>query len=158
MICEKHLCVASSGTITVHLSLIPVQRSPVLDCIAHNPSLRPRTVISTYYQETFSDRAIDLDEFYESAKAGGRPFFVFILQRSKEENIKRLSKRSSGFKSKLSDVKILEDILQNHFVYSFYNAGFKPPDVWEYRLDVGSIEPEEAAAAISDILRGHKNT
>ena len=112
-------------------------------------------MITTYYQETFSDRAIDLEEFYHAAKKGGRPFIVFILTCSKEENIKRLADKSRESKSKLRDVNILEDILKNHFVYSFYKAGFHAPDVWEYRLDITSLKPEEAAAEMLEKVKQH---
>lgn len=70
---------------------------------------------------------------------------VFILQCSLEENVKRLVGRSSTPKSKLSDVDILTDIRQNHYVYSFLEHGYSTPDVWEYRLDIENLRPEEAA-------------
>ena len=126
----------------------PFQRDSITGCIADNPTLRPRTVITTYYQETFNDREIDLEEFLQCAKRGGRPFFVFILECSEKENMKRMTSRSSGFKTKLTDLKILEEIRKNHFVFSFYDAGFKPPDVWEFRLDVEDLGPQEAASSI----------
>ena len=118
---------------------------PVLDNVAHNPTLQQRTVITTYYQETLDTRDIDLQEYLASAKAGGRPFVVFILQCSPEENIKRLVGRSSNSKSRLSDADILTDIRQNHYIYSFLEQGYSSPDVWEYRLDNENLRPEEAA-------------
>lgn len=132
-----------------------IQRDPLLECIASNPALRPRTVITTYYQETFDDRAIDLEDFYRCAKKGGRPFIAFILTCSEQENIKRLSDKSRESKSKLRDVKILDDILKNHFVYSFHKAHFEPPDVWEYSLDITNLQPDEAAADILSKIKKH---
>ncbi|KAL9080471.1 MAG: hypothetical protein Q9157_000785 [Trypethelium eluteriae] len=132
------------------------QRDPIFDCIATNPSLRPRTVITTYYQETFADRAIDLEECLHSARRGGRLLIVFILTCSKEENMRRLLDKSRESKSKLRDIKILEDILENHFVYSFDKAGFKPPTVWEYSLDITSLDPQGAALVILDIVKEHE--
>ena len=77
---------------------------------------------------------------------------VFILQCSPEENIKRLVGRSSTSKSKLSDLDILTDIRQNHYVYSFLEHGYSTPDVWEYRLDIENLQPEEAAHQILQAL------
>ena len=117
-----------------------------------NPALQQRTIITTYYQDTLETSDITLHEFLASAKKGGRPFVVFILQCSLEENIKRLAGRSSTWKSKLSDVDILGDIRQNRSVYSFLEHGYSPPDVWEYRLNIENISPKEAAHQISKTL------
>lgn len=130
-----------------------LQRTPVLDSIAKNPALRQRTIITTYYQETLEDREIDLKEYFESAKEGGRPFVVFLLRCSPEENIRRLLARSASPNSRLADADILKEIRQNHFVYSFYNDGFKKPSVWEYQLDIEDTEPEEAARKILEIMK-----
>ncbi len=78
---------------------------------------------------------------------------VFILKCSPEENIRRLLGRSSSSKSRLSDVNMLRDIRQNHFVYSFIENGYKTPDVWEYQLDIENVKPEEAAHKILEILK-----
>lgn len=141
--------IAGSRKLTIEL----LQRSSVMNYITHSPALRLCTIIATYYQETFSDREIDLEEFYTSANQGGRALIVFILTCSVEENIRRLSSRSSGFKSKLTDVDILKDIRQNHFVYSFYDAGYRQPDVWEIRLDVGDKTPEAAASNMLETIK-----
>ena len=125
----------------------------MLDSIANNPSLRQRTVITTYYQETLKDREIDLKEYFESAMKGGRQFVVFILRCSPEENIKRLVGRPKSPKSRLTDANILREIRQNHFVYSFFNDGFKKPDVLEYELDIEDTKPEEAARKILELLK-----
>lgn len=128
-----------------------------MDCIAENSTLQRQTIITTYYQETFGDgRAIDLEEFYRSAKKCGRLFIVFILRCSEKENIRRFSSRPSGLKSKLTDQTILEDILHSHRVYSFLKAGYKPPDVWEHELDVDDMSPEEAAANILSFIQYHE--
>lgn len=128
-------------------------RTPVLNSIAKDPVLQQRTIITTYYQETLETREIDLKEHFESAKGGGRPFVVFILKCSPDENIRRLLSRSSSSNSRLSDVNILTDIRQNHFVYSFFEDGYKSPDVWEYQLDIENVKPEEAAHKILQILK-----
>ena len=128
-----------------------------MDSIANNPSLRQRTVITTYYQETLEDREIDLKEFLDSAVKGGRPFVVFILSCSPEKNVSRLLDRERSLKSRLADADILKDIRQNHSVYSFYDDGFvlesARPTVWEYVLDVEDTKPEEAAHQILDIMK-----
>lgn len=129
-------------------------RTPILDCIANNPSLQHRTIITTYYQETLEDREIDLKEFFESAMRGGRPFMVFILSCSPQENTRRLLGRSRSSKSSLRDENILNDIRQNHFVYSFFDDGFQKPDVWEYQLDIEDTKPEEAARKILELMKG----
>ena len=134
------------------------QRAPILDSIAKNPVLRQRTVITTYYQESLENRSITLHDFLASAKTGRRPFVVFILQCSPEENIKRLVGRSSTWKSKLSDADILKDIRQNHTVYSFLKHGYSTPDVWEYRLDIENLPPEEAARQILKALKDGPGT
>ena len=77
---------------------------------------------------------------------------VFILQCSPEENIKRLVGRSSNSKSRLSDADILTDIRQNHYIYSFLEHGYSSPDVWEYRLDIENLRPEEAAHQVLKAL------
>lgn len=82
---------------------------------------------------------------------------VFILQCSPEENIKRLVGRSTS-KSRLSDVDILTDIRQNHTVYSFLEHGYSTPDVWEYRLDIDTLPPEEAAHRILKALEDGPGT
>lgn len=128
-------------------------RTPILDSIANNPALRERTIITTYYQETFETREIDLKEYLETAKRGGRPFVVVVLRCSEKENTRRLVGRSPGSKSKLTDASILEDILQNHVVYSFYNDGCKSPDVWEYELDIEKSTPKEAASNILKLIK-----
>lgn len=107
------------------------------------------------YQETFSDRAIDLEEFYESAKKGGRFSIVSILYCSEQENIRRLSHRSSGSKTKLNDVAILEHIRRDHFVYSFYGSGFNSSAVWEYHLDIENMLPQDAASKILNLIEKH---
>ena len=112
-----------------------------------------RTIITTYYQETLGNRDNTLHEYLASAKAGGRPFVVFILQCSPEENIKRLVGRSSTWTSKLSDVDTLIDLRQNQLVYSFLEHGYSNTDVWEYRLDIENVPPEEAAHRILKILK-----
>ena len=125
----------------------------MLNSIASNPSLRQRTIITTYYQETLKDREIDLKEYFEGAVKGGRPFVVFILRCSPEENIRRLLGRPASLNSRLTDTDILKDIRQHHFVYSFYDDGFKQPDVWEYQLDIEDTKPEEAAHKILEHLK-----
>ena len=82
---------------------------------------------------------------------------VFILQCSPEENIKRLIGRSTS-KSRLSDVDILKDIRQNHTVYSFLEHGYSTPDVWEYRLDIENLPPEEAARQVLKALKDGPGT
>ena len=129
------------------------QRTPILDSIAKDPSLRQRTIITTYYQETLEDREIDLKEYLESAVKAGRPFLVFILRCSPEENTERLLDRSSNSKSKLTDAKIMEEIRQHHCVYSFFDDCFKRPDVWEYQLDIEHTKPEEAARKILELMK-----
>ena len=124
-----------------------------MDSIANNPSLQQRTIITTYYQETLEDREIDLKEYFESAMKGGRPFVVFILRCSPEENTRRLLGRSTSPKSRLTDADILKEIRQNHFVYSFFDDGFKKPDVWEYQLDIEDTKPEEAARKILELMK-----
>lgn len=78
---------------------------------------------------------------------------VVILRCSERENIRRLLSRSSGLKSKLTDASILEDIRQNHVVYSFYNDGFGPPDVWEFELDVEHSGPKDVASNILELVK-----
>ena len=78
---------------------------------------------------------------------------VFILHCSAEENIRRLLGRPTVPKSRLTDVNILKEIRQNHFVYSFFNDGFRKPNVWEYQLDVEDTEPEEAARKIVELMK-----
>ena len=78
---------------------------------------------------------------------------VFILRCSPEENTRRLLGRSKSSTSKLTDVNILNDIRQHHFVYSFLDDGFEKPDVWEYQLDVEVIKPEEAARKILELMK-----
>ena len=124
-----------------------------MDSIANNPSLQHDTIIATYYQETLTDREIDLKEYFESARKGGRPFVVFILHCSPEENTRRLLGRPTNLKSRLTDANILKEIRQNHFVYSFSNDGFKKPDVWEYRLDIEDTMPEEVARKIMELMK-----
>ena len=155
VICEKPLFVSPLHIKEVALCLTcPYsQRTPILDSIAKNPSLRQRIIITTYYQETLEDREIDLKEFFESASRGGRPFVVFILCCSPEENTRRLLGRSRSSKSSLTDENILNDIRQHHFVYSFFDDGFQKPDVWEYQLDVEHIKPEEAARKILELMK-----
>ena len=153
--CEKHLYVSTvrNQDVAVWLIIPTSQRTPILDSIANNPSLRQRTIITTYYQETLEDRQIDLKEYFESARKGGRPFVVFILHCSPEENTRRLLGRPTSPKSRLTDANILKEIRQNHFVYSFSNDGFEKPNVWEYQLDIENTEPEEAARKIIELLK-----
>ena len=155
VICEKHLYMSTmhNKDVSLWLTCPYWQRTPILDSIAKNPSLRKRTIITTYYQETLEDREIDLKEFLESATRGGRPFIVFILRCSPEENTKRLLGRSRSSKSSLRDENILNDIRQNHFVYSFFDDGFQKPDVWEYQLDVEDTKPAEAARKILELMK-----
>ena len=129
------------------------QRTPILDSIARLSSLQQRTIITTYYQETLEDREIDLKEYFESARRGGRPFVVFILRCSPEENTRRLLGRSRSPKSRLTDASILKEIRQHHYVYSFFDDGFKKPDVWEYQLDIDDTEPEKAARKILELMK-----
>ena len=68
----------------------------------------------------------------------------------------RLVDKSRELKSELRDVRILKDILENHFVDSFRNAGFQPPDAWGYNLDITSTYPHKAALAILDIVGKHE--
>lgn len=128
------------------------QRTPILDCIANNPALQQHTVITTYYQDTTETREISLKEYLECAIKGRRPFVVVILGCSEGENTRRLLGRSPGSKSKLTDVNILKEIRQNEVVYSFYEDGFKSPDVWEYRLDIENTKPKETAHEILELL------
>ncbi len=78
---------------------------------------------------------------------------VFILRCSPEENTRRLLSRSTSPKSRLTDANILMEIRQNHFVYSFFDDGFKKPDVWEYQLDIEDTKPEEAARKILELMK-----
>lgn len=78
---------------------------------------------------------------------------VVILHCSEEENIRRLTGRSPGSKSKLMDVDILREIRQKHFVYSFYSDGLKVPAHWKYELDIENLEPEKAAGTILGLLK-----
>ena len=78
---------------------------------------------------------------------------VFILRCSPEENTRRLLGRSTSPKSRLTDADILKEIRQNHFVYSFFDDGFKKPDVWEYQLDIEDTKPEEAARKILELMK-----
>lgn len=78
---------------------------------------------------------------------------VFILRCSPEENTRRLLGRPASLNSRLTDTDILKDIRQHHFVYSFYDDGFKQPDVWEYQLDIEDTKPEEAAHKILEHLK-----
>ena len=78
---------------------------------------------------------------------------VIVLSCSPEKNISRLLGRESNWKSKLADADILKEIRQNHFVYSFYNDGFARPTVWEYKLDIEDIKPEEAALKILGFMK-----
>lgn len=78
---------------------------------------------------------------------------VFVLTCSPEENTRRLLSRSSRPNSRLSDEKILNDIRQHHFVYSFVEHGYKSPDVWEYQLDIDHIKPAEAARKILELMK-----
>ena len=84
---------------------------------------------------------------------GGRPFVVFILLCSPEENTRRLLGRSTSPKSRLADANILKEIRQNYSVYSFFNEGFKKPNVWEYQLDIEDTKPEEAAHKILELMK-----
>ena len=77
---------------------------------------------------------------------------VFILKCSLEENIRRLRSRSSSSSSMVLDVKILTNIRQNHFIYSFFEHGHRIPEVWEYQLNNENVKPE-AAHKIVEILR-----
>ena len=78
---------------------------------------------------------------------------VFILQCSPEENSKRLAGRPSTSRSLLTDIEFLADIRQNHYVYSFLEHGYSTPDVWEYRLDIENLPPEEAAHQVLKALK-----
>ena len=80
---------------------------------------------------------------------------VIILKCSPEENVKRLLGRPLTAKSRLSDVDILRDIRQNHFVYRFYDDGYKSPGVWEFELDIESVKPNEAAQKIVELLESN---
>ena len=133
----------------------PIQRKPVLDTISHNPALKPKTIITTYYQETLTDREIDLKEYMESAKRGERSFVVFNLTCSIEENVRRLQSRAAGtnvLSSRLADVRVLEDVRRNHVVFSFGEHGYHIPDVYEYGLDVEHVEPAQAARKLLEYL------
>ena len=117
--------------------------------------MKDKTIITTYYQETLTDREIDLKEYLESAKGGKRSFVVFDLTCSTEENIKRLESRSASCaSSRLSDVNILRDIRENHHVYHFYDHGYQAPDVYEYALDIDELKPAQAAAKLLEYLKG----
>ena len=78
---------------------------------------------------------------------------VFILRCSPEENTRRLLGRSTSSESRLTDENILNDIRQHHFVYSFFDDGFKKPDVWEYQLNVEDTKPEEVARKILELMK-----
>ena len=77
---------------------------------------------------------------------------VFILNCNPEENTRRLTGRSVS-SSKLTDANILKEIRRNHVVYSFFDDGFKAPDVREYQLDIDEIKPEEAAHKMLGLLK-----
>ncbi|KAL8792684.1 MAG: hypothetical protein Q9195_004744 [Heterodermia aff. obscurata] len=154
---ENHLLIEPVAALlereeTGYRDLRKALRAPILDSISQHTALLQRTIITTYYQETLENSDISLHEYLASAKAGGRPFVVFILQCSPEENIKRLVGRSSTWKSKLSDVDILADIRQICSLYSFSEHGYGAPEVWEYRLDIEDIRPEDAAHRILEVL------
>lgn len=78
---------------------------------------------------------------------------VFILRCSSEENVRRLLGRPTVLKSRLTDANILKEIRQNHFVYSFFNDGFREPNFWEYQLDVEDNKPGEAARKIVELMK-----
>lgn len=75
---------------------------------------------------------MDLKEYLESAVKGGRPFWCFILRRGPEESTRRLLGRSSCSDSRLTDAKVPEEVGRHHFVFAFFDDGYKKPDVWEY--------------------------
>lgn len=78
---------------------------------------------------------------------------VVILRCSEEENTRRFVARTPGSKTKLTNLEVLKDIRENHFVYSFSAEGFKSPEVWEFGLDIEKLEPAEAAHAILELMR-----
>ena len=78
---------------------------------------------------------------------------MFIRRCGPEEDTRRLLGRSSSSKSRLTDAKILEEVRRNHFVYSFFDDGYKKPDVWEYQLDIEDTKPEGAARKILELMK-----
>ena len=96
------------------------------------------------------------ERIHESARSGGRHFFVFIFHGDKQENIRRLDDRFLGSETWLGDIKSVEDTLESQHVYSFYEVGFKLSDIWEYRLTVEIIELRKAAVDKVSLVWKHE--
>lgn len=95
---------------------------------------------------------MDLKEYLESAVRGGRPFWCVFCAVVRKRILGDLLGRSSRSKSRLTDAEILEEVGRNRFVYSFFDDGYKKPDVWECQLDVEDTKPEEAARKILELM------